>query len=81
LGFGGLAMTGKDTETLLDRALGDADFMTRLLADPKAAAKDAGITLTDDDATTIASMTADDVRTFANEYRAATDPSMRRAAC
>ena len=74
-------MTGKETETLLDRALGDADFMTRLLADPKAAAKDAGITLTDDDATTIASMTADDVRTFANEYRAATDPSMRRAAC
>ena len=74
-------MTGKETETLLDRALGDADFMTRLLADPKAAAKDAGITLTDDDATTIAGMTADDVRTFANEYRAATDPSMRRAAC
>ena len=74
-------MTGKETDTLLDRALGDADFMKRLIADPKAAAKDAGITLGDDDAATISGMTEDDVRTFANEYRAATDPSMRRAAC
>jgi len=74
-------MTGKDTETLLDRALGDAAFMKRLVADPKAAASEVGVALADDDAATIAGMTEDDVRTFANEYRSATDPSMRRAAC
>lgn len=36
---------------VIDRALGDADLVTRLLGDPKVAVKDAGITLTDHDAT------------------------------
>lgn len=74
-------MTGKDTETLLDRAVADEAYLARLLADPKSAAAEVGVALDDDDARTIAGMTADDVRTFAAEHRAATDPSMRRAAC
>lgn len=74
-------MTGPETDTLLERALTDAGFMARLLSDPLGAAAEVGVTLSADEASTIASMSADDVRTFANEHRAATDPSMRRAAC
>lgn len=74
-------MTATQTEQLLDRALTDATFMSRLLKNPKEAAAELGVALTDDEATTIASMSAEDVRTFANEHKSATDPSMRRAAC
>jgi hypothetical protein len=74
-------MTTDDTHRLLDRATGDASFLERLLRDPQAAAAELGVTLDDEEAKTIASMSADDVRTFAREYRSATDPSMRRAAC
>jgi hypothetical protein len=74
-------MTGDQTEKLLDRALSDAGFLERLLRDPRAAAGELSIALSDDEAQTLASMSADDVRTFASDYRAVTDPAKRRAAC
>ncbi len=74
-------MTGDDTDKLLDKALADASFMERLLRDPSATAKELGLELSADESKTIATMSADDVRTFAKQHRAATDPSMRRAAC
>jgi hypothetical protein len=74
-------MTGEQTEKLLDRATSDASFHARLLKDPRATARELGVDLTDEEASTIASMSADDVRTFAQQHRSATDPAMRRAAC
>lgn len=74
-------MTGQEVETLLDKALGDDAFMTRLLASPRATANEVGVALSDDEVKTFEGMTADDVRTFGAEYRATTDPDKRRAAC
>lgn len=74
-------MTGTEVDTLLAKADGDAGFLARLIAAPREAAGELGVTLTDDEVATFRTMSADDVRSFAAEYRAATDPEKRRAAC
>ena len=74
-------MTGAEVEKLLEKAESDAGFLGRLVSTPKAAAQELGVTLSDDEASTLQGMTADDVRSFASEYRSTTDPAKRRAAC
>lgn len=74
-------MTSEQAEKLIALALGDAGFLARLIEDPKAAAGSQGIALTDDEASTLSGMSADEFQAFADEYRSATDPSKRRAAC
>ena len=74
-------MTGSQTDLLLKRALTDGAFLSRLLTDPHKAGTEIGVTLSDEEAKAIAAMSADEVLKFAGDYRSATDPSMRRAAC
>ncbi|HJL04048.1 MAG TPA: Os1348 family NHLP clan protein [Polyangiaceae bacterium LLY-WYZ-15_(1-7)] len=74
-------MTGDQIETLIEKTLGDDGFAKRLVADPKAAASELGLELDAETAETLAGMSVDDVRAFADEYRSATDPDKRRAAC
>jgi hypothetical protein len=74
-------MTGDDVTKILARAIADADFLTRLLADPATAARDVGVSLGAEDAATLREMTADEFRTFAAQYASSTDPAKRRAAC
>lgn len=68
-------------DQLFDRALTDAAFLELLLRDPRAAVASVGATLTDAEVETLRGMTADDLRAFAAEYKAETDPDKRRAAC
>lgn len=74
-------MTGPEVETLLDKALSDEAFLTRLLSKPRETAREVGVALSEDEASTFTTMSADDIRAFAAEYRASTDPARRRAAC
>jgi len=74
-------MTGEQVETLLTKAESDPAFVGRLLTAPRTAAAELGITLDDQEVDTLSKMGADDLRTFIAEYRSATDPEKRRAAC
>jgi hypothetical protein len=74
-------MTGAETDKLLNKADSDGGFLTRLIAAPREAAGELGITLSDDEAATLGAMSADEFRSFAAEYRSAVDPEKRRAAC
>jgi hypothetical protein len=74
-------MTSEQMEQIIERIDGDADYRARMLADPATAAAEVGATLSDAEIATIRGMTADELRAFASEYRASTDPSKRRAAC
>lgn len=74
-------MTADDVTKILDRALADATYLNRLLAEPAAAASELGATMTDEEVATIKKMSADELKQFAAEYRSSTDPAKRRAAC
>jgi ribosomal protein L6P/L9E len=74
-------MTGAEVEAILSKAESDDAFLGRLLADPRAAAAEVGATLSDTEVQTLKGMNREDVRAFAAEYRSATDPEKRRAAC
>ena len=73
------AMT--DVNKILERALANASYRDRLLADPVAAAIEVGTTITDDEAATLKTMSVAELEQFAAEYRSSTDPAKRRAAC
>jgi hypothetical protein len=70
-----------DVTKVLDKAMSDPAFLTRLLAAPKQTVAELGIVLSDEEAATIQAMSLDDMKTFAAEHRSATDPGRRRAAC
>ncbi len=74
-------MTSEQMDLILDKIDRDDAFRDRLLADPAAAAAEHGATLTAEEIATISAMSADELRAFASDYRASTDPSKRRAAC
>lgn len=74
-------MTGTEVEELLLKAEEDGAFLGRLLADPAAAAGELGVALGEGEIETLRGMSPDEVRSFAAEYRSATDPDKRRAAC
>jgi len=74
-------VTGEETETLIAKTIEDDEFAARLVADPAAAAKELGLDLDAETVETLSGMSVDDVRAFAEEYRSATDPEHRRAAC
>jgi len=74
-------MTAEDVTKILDRALTDADYMKRLLIDPAKAGSELGATMTTEEVATLKGMTADELKQFAAEYKASTDPGKRRAAC
>ncbi len=74
-------MNGDDVTKILDRAMSDATYLERLLADPAKAAGEVGATMTPDEAATLQKMSADELRQFAAEYKSSTDPAKRRAAC
>jgi len=67
-------------DQIIARADDDA-FVSALLSDPRAAVAELGIALTDDEVTTLTSLSADEFRAFVQEYRTVTDPAKRRAAC
>lgn len=70
-----------DVKKVLDKAMSDPAFLQRLQAEPKKTVAELGVALSDEEAATLQAMSLDDLRTFAAEYRSATDPSRRRAAC
>jgi hypothetical protein len=74
-------MTTEQMEQILDRALDDDAFLDRLLADPRAAVGEVGAALSDAEVDTVKGMSRDELRAFAAEYKAETDPDKRRAAC
>ena len=74
-------MIGQDVDKLLAKALSESTYLDRLVASPREAAAEIGVTLGDDEVATFRAMTPDDVRAFAADYRAQTDPDKRRAAC
>lgn len=74
-------MTNEQMIQVLDKIADDDAFCDALAGDPRAAVKPLGVTLTDDEAAAVAGLSRDELRAFASEYRGATDPSKRRAAC
>ena len=74
-------MTGEEVDTLVRKTLADDEFAGRLVADPTSAASELGLSLDDETASILQGMSLDEVRAFAEEYRSATDPDQRRAAC
>ena len=74
-------MTNEQMTKVLDQIVADDAFCDALGKDPRAAVKSHGVTLTDEEAAAVQGMSRDELRAFASEYKGATDPSKRRAAC
>lgn len=74
-------MTTEQMDQIFDRALGDDGFLDDLHRDPRAAVSSVGAELSDSEVDTIRGMSRDELRAFAAEYKAETDPAKRRAAC
>ncbi|MGE0708202.1 MAG: hypothetical protein AB7N76_01055 [Planctomycetota bacterium] len=74
-------MTGDQIEQLIAKSEQEPAFLERLIAQPRTAAAEVGVTLEDEEVETFAAMTVEDLEDFAAEYRAAADPDRRRAAC
>jgi hypothetical protein len=66
---------------MISRALQDEAFLGRLLAAPREAARELGVSLEETEATTLQALSPEEFRAFAADYLATTDPSRRRAAC
>jgi hypothetical protein len=68
-------------QILAERLVEDRSFAERLVRSPRAVAAEIGVTLDDEQVRALSSMSASEAIEFASEYRSATDPSKRRAAC
>ncbi|CAN5899916.1 hypothetical protein BH11GEM2_BH11GEM2_14190 [soil metagenome] len=74
-------MDTKQTEQLMAMAQQSPEFLGQLLSNPTATAATKGITLTEEEAATLSALSADEFQAFADDYKNATDPAKRRAAC
>ncbi len=74
-------MTTQQMDQILDKALNDDEFLERLHTSPRETVAEVGAELTDTEVDTVKGMSKDELRAFAAEYKAETDPDKRRAAC
>lgn len=66
---------------IIERSEREPAFLDRLLSDPRAAVSDMSVSLSDDEVATLTSLTSDEFRAFAAEFKSVSDPERRRAAC